>query len=448
MRKVFVTVLAMALAAGAAKAQIAFTGASKAVYDEAPAASTGLNHIYVLDSSAGVGMTYTAASAQSPVVWYTYGSGGGAYATQLDGVERNGRETVLRQVKPDCGYIIEEGTQRTYVWVADYSAHALSLESVEAAPASDCGTATLNVAGSGSDLEYYSITGVRKVLDRQLKLAYRSLEWSDDQSKWVEKAEEESYESFKPTMVVPAPLCNTEFTLTGDKFLRFWGREQTVSSSTYATSAVDVRTTAVQETRDNDNERKDDGQTAMGGSAPVKITFSSHCTDAVVYKEWQMATDPDFNSIQLRLNQDEVEQTFEDAGTFYWRFIGSNADGSCSATGETYTVSIGTSELLCPNAFTPGSSEGVNDVWKVSYKSIVQFHCWIFNRWGNKIIELNDPSQGWDGRYRGKLVDTGVYYYVIEASGADGKNYKLKGDINIIRYKQGLNGTTGGTQGN
>ena len=108
MRKVFVTVLAMALAAGAAKAQIAFTGASKAVYDEAPAASTGLNHIYVLDSSAGVGMTYTAASAQSPVVWYTYGSGGGAYATQLDGVERNGRETVLRQVKPDCGYIIEE----------------------------------------------------------------------------------------------------------------------------------------------------------------------------------------------------------------------------------------------------------------------------------------------------------------------------------------------------
>ena len=77
----------------------------------------------------------------------------------------------------------------------------------------------------------------------------------------------------------------------------------------------------------------------------------------------------------------------------------------------------------------------------------MQFHCWIFNRWGNKIIEFSDPSQGWDGRYRGKLVDTGVYYYVIEARGADGKNYKLKGDINIIRYKQGLNGATGGTQG-
>ena len=44
-------------------------------------------------------------------------------------------------------------------------------------------------------------------------------------------------------------------------------------------------------------------------------------------------------------------------------------------------------------------------------------------------------------------MDTGVYYYVIEARGADGKNYKLKGDINIIRYKQGLNGATGGTQG-
>lgn len=180
----------------------------------------------------------------------------------------------------------------------------------------------------------------------------------------------------------------------------------------------------------------------MGGSAPVKITFSSFCTDAVVHKEWQMSTDADFTNLQLRLNQDEVEQTFEEAGTYYWRFIASNADGSCSAVGETYTVSIGTSELVCPNVFSPGTSEGVNDVWKVSYKSIIDFHCWIFNRWGVKITEFTDPSQGWDGRYRGKLADTGVYYYVIQATGADGKKYKLKGDINIIRYKE--NSTTSG----
>jgi len=92
--------------------------------------------------------------------------------------------------------------------------------------------------------------------------------------------------------------------------------------------------------------------------------------------------------------------------------------------------------------FSPGATEGVNDEWKVSYKSIISFECHIFNRWGIKVAEFNDPSQGWDGRHGGKVVPAGVYYYVIKARGADGKNYDLKGDINIINYSGTLNGTT------
>ena len=56
-----------------------------------------------------------------------------------------------------------------------------------------------------------------------------------------------------------------------------------------------------------------------------------------------------------------------------------------------------------------------------------------FDRYGNKMIEFDDPSKGWDGKYKGKYVKPGVYYYVIEAKGADGKEYKKKGDINILR---------------
>ncbi len=448
MKKEFVTAMALwALASMAgANAQVAFTGTDRAVYDETPAASTGLSHVYVMHSTDGVGMTYTASDASATVTWYRYGSAGGGYATVIDGVASSGAVTSLAQVIPDCGYIIEEGTHRTYVWVADYSTHNLTITGLEAQTASDCGTATLAVQGSGDDIDYYTITGVHKTLDRKLKLSYNTLEWNSDMQQWVEKTEEESFESFKPIIVVPAPLCNTVFTITGDRFKEFWGETQSATSDTYATSAVDVRTSAVQEQRDNDNEKKDESST-MGGSAPVKITFSSFCTDAVVHKEWQMSTDADFTNLQLRLNQDEVEQTFEEAGTYYWRFIASNADGSCNAVGETYTVSIGTSELVCPNVFSPGTSEGVNDVWKVSYKSIIDFHCWIFNRWGVKITEFTDPSQGWDGRYRGKLADTGVYYYVIQATGADGKKYKLKGDINIIRYKENSTSSGGSSSG-
>ncbi len=99
-------------------------------------------------------------------------------------------------------------------------------------------------------------------------------------------------------------------------------------------------------------------------------------------------------------------------------------------------MSIGESRLSCPNAFSPGDSEGVNDEWKVSYRSLVEFECHIFNRWGVRLATLTDPSQGWDGRYKGRLVDPGAYYYVIKARGADGKSYNLGGDINIIRRKR------------
>ena len=49
---------------------------------------------------------------------------------------------------------------------------------------------------------------------------------------------------------------------------------------------------------------------------------------------------------------------------------------------------------------------------------------------------FDSPDQGWDGKYRGKYVDPGVYYYVIEAKGANNKKMKLKGHINILRPKK------------
>ena len=439
--------LIMACVALLAQSQVRFTGNSKPIYEETPPKSTGLNKIYVLYNTDGVSMHYDAMTDQK-VVWYEYSEGGGGYAIELTNIKTNGRETTLNDISTSKGYIIEEGTDRTYVWVVNYKEYYLRLHSIEPEDASDCGTATLHVNGTGKDIGYYTITGAYQVLDRQMKLSYNTLTWSDDETSWVQIDTLEMQSGLKSTIVVPAPLCNTTFRLWGDRFLDFWDEAVEIeTNSTYMTSAVDVHTTAVQQERDNDNEKKDEGGT-LGGSAPVIITFTSYCTDAVEHKEWQMSYDSEFNDLVLRLNQDEVEQTFEEAGTYYWRFVGSNADGSCEAYGETYTVNIGESELYCPNVFTPDTPDGNNDVWKVSYKSIVEFHCWIFNMWGNKIIEFTDPSQGWDGTYGGKLVKPGVYYYVIQAKGSDGKKYKLSGDINIIRYKENPYGggyTDGGT---
>ncbi|MCM1532741.1 MAG: gliding motility-associated C-terminal domain-containing protein, partial [Ruminococcus flavefaciens] len=209
-----------------------------------------------------------------------------------------------------------------------------------------------------------------------------------------------------------------------------------IATSTYTTKAIDVHTMAEASTRDNDNEIKDQGQ-ELGGSAPVDIIFTATVSDAVMYTEWQMSRDPNFDIIDLQFNEPVVNYTFHDFGTTYVRFLAANAAGDCDWTSDVYQVTIGESKIECPNAFSPGATEGINDEWKVSYQSIVSFECHIFNQWGIQLFSTTDPGVGWDGKYKGKLVPAGVYYYVIKARGADGKDYSLAGDINIIKYKEG-----------
>lgn len=447
MKNYYIFLFVMLFAAQAAQAQVSFTGNSRQVCDIVPEKSTGLNHIYVLYGVEGVSMEYTATSAER-VVWYAYSSQGGGYAEEITDIRTQGSKTTLPQVVANQGYIIEEGTKRTYVWVVNYADHYLRFVNIAAAAPEDCGTTTLNIDGTADEIPYFTITGVRKVLNRDIRLTYRTLVWDEENLLWQQVDTMQHLSSIKPQIVVQAPLCNTSFHLAGDRFLQFWNEDVEMESVSYTTTAVDVRATAVEQKNgdsigdsgnSDDDEADDDSNDEgdqLGGSAPATITFKAYCTDAVDHKEWQKALDPDFQNIEARFNDDEVEQTFTTTGTSYWRFVGTNLQGGCEAYGPTFTVNIGESELQCANVFSPGSTEGVGDVWKVKYKSLVEFHCVIFNTWGKKVCEFSNPDDGWDGKYRGKLVPTGVYYYVIQARGADDKVYKLSGDINILRYSK------------
>ena len=425
-------------------AQVAFTGdESHKIFEEVPAKNTGLDMVYVLYDSQQNRMQYTAGSSNATVKWYKFGATGGAYAEEITSIERNGNISVLKSVIPNSGYIIEENTNRKYVWVVNYADYRLRVNSIEAVNDGDCSSATLNVQGEGDAIVYYSINGARKVLDRKLKLIYNNLVWNETDLMWNPETQEEELQELKSTISLPAPYCNTTFTLTGDRFLEYWGEGISVTSDEYQTQAVTVTTRAEQEQKEADNQVGGGDETTLGGSAPAVITFSAYYTDAVATKEWQMSHDAEFEEIADRRNEDEITVTFEEAGTTFWRFVCSNATGECSAYSDVYQVNIGESMLKCPNAFSPGVTEGVNDEWKVSYKSIVKFKCWIFNTWGVQLCELNDPSQGWDGKYKGKIVKPGVYYYVIDAEGSEGKKYKLKGDINVVGLRKERNTESG-----
>ena len=431
MRIIFFIVIAI-LSFANINASISFSGTTYKVITEKAESSAGLNNIFVLHDFNGVQMTYTATTSNA-VKWYKYSNLGGGYAEEVSNVSYNGKSSTINlSGTKDLGYIIEEGSNRYYCWVVDYSMHQLQLSSLNFSTEQECDMIELLFSGKANRIVYYSINGASKGLNRDIKLSYNSLSYNEDTESYEQIMVEESYPYLNSTIRATSPLCNTEFTLTGDKYLKQWGKEIAINSDYYNTPTVDAKTNATQVVREIENEQKE--ETALGGSAPCEIEFKAICSDAVIYKEWQMSTDAGFDNITMRINEPITSYTFDEYGTTYVRFVASNASGSCDYISDTYTINIGESRLECPNAFSPNASEGVNDEWKVSYKSIISFECHIFNRWGVEVAELNDPSQGWDGKYNGKYVPAGVYYYVITAEGADGKKYKLSGDINIVNY--------------
>ena len=83
-----------------------------------------------------------------------------------------------------------------------------------------------------------------------------------------------------------------------------------------------------------------------------------------------------------------------------------------------------------PNVFSP-NGDNINDTWVIKYLDsypdcIVQ----VFTRSGQPIYYSNGYSVPWDGRYRGKPLPIGTYYYIIKS---EMSKKLLSGSITIIR---------------
>ena len=106
---------------------------------------------------------------------------------------------------------------------------------------------------------------------------------------------------------------------------------------------------------------------------------------------------------------------------------------SASAQSDTTSTSGNESKLVMPNAFSP-NGDGRNDVYQpIEYKNLVEFHAYIYNRWGQKLFTWSNPAEGWDGTLNGKPVKDGVYYVLVKARGTDNVVYNIRKDVNLLR---------------
>jgi len=90
--------------------------------------------------------------------------------------------------------------------------------------------------------------------------------------------------------------------------------------------------------------------------------------------------------------------------------------------------------LTVSSFITRGASDGdgANDVFMIKGISIVK-HMAIFSRWGQKVFETGNRSEGWDGRVKGTVQPMDVYAYTLDVEFFDGTKATKKGDITLIR---------------
>lgn len=91
--------------------------------------------------------------------------------------------------------------------------------------------------------------------------------------------------------------------------------------------------------------------------------------------------------------------------------------------------------IYIPNIFTP-NGDGINDSWNVFTTNTVDkiLSIQIYDRWGNLIREWKDRKDiSWDGRFKGKELNSSVFIYIIEYRTVYGNNIRTSGDFTLLR---------------
>lgn len=113
--------------------------------------------------------------------------------------------------------------------------------------------------------------------------------------------------------------------------------------------------------------------------------------------------------------------------------------GGCTISDQITILVDRARPVFVPNAFSP-NGDGINDNFTLyagqSVDQIVQMK--IFDRWGNLLVDRqdmqpNNPSLGWDGLFRNRPVNPGVFTYFFEVLYMDGQTDVISGEVVLLR---------------
>lgn len=104
-------------------------------------------------------------------------------------------------------------------------------------------------------------------------------------------------------------------------------------------------------------------------------------------------------------------------------------------------------KIALPNSFSP-NEDGENDRFRILTNvdkdndfengfeeggSIVDVDFRIYDKYGKMVFRTIDPTEGWDGTYKGKPLNPSTYTYYVSYRRIDGRSGELKGNVTLFR---------------
>ena len=346
------------------------------------------------------------------------------------------------------GYAVKINGQWQCFWAFEYDSLRAQVDRVDVQQS--CTQTTLLIQGLVPAIEYTDMAGSKQSVTRLCRVSYMDAMWGEDS--WVDSLVVVDRE-LTNSIVVDASPVHTNYIIT-DLLAQELSLSDSIVTDTYQPMAIKVHPLAIVTTRGKDGDRSNEVErptepdNLVRRSAPLDVEFVANGLNADYY-EWKI-----YKGTEPILTRGEAQHRykFTDPGN-YRVVLGANNSSGCEIDSVEFEVSVSESMLTVPNLFTP-NGDGQNDEFRVVYRSIKEFHIWVYNRWGKLVYKSDDPAKGWDGNINGRPAAAGAYYYVIRALGTDAESgymskpayskkiknqelpigvYQLSGDINLLR---------------
>lgn len=165
----------------------------------------------------------------------------------------------------------------------------------------------------------------------------------------------------------------------------------------------------------------------VAGSAPLGVDFSNLSSNATNYV-WTFGN----GQTQTTTTTANVNTTYTEIGNYIVTLVASNGLCTDSWEGNITVIPIGEIVIEIPNVFSPNGDES-NDIFGIFTINAATQKAAIYNRWGNKIVELNTPNSTWDGTVGGIEAVEGVYFMKYKIVGLNGQEKEGQTFLHLVR---------------